>query len=59
VEFAAHLADRVAILEEGELVFTGPPVTAFTSFPAYQTQTARLFPGSGWIVPEDVLTNMV
>jgi len=59
VEFAAHLADRVAIIEDGELVFTGPSVTAFTSFPAYQTQTARLFPGRGWTVPEDVLTNML
>jgi energy-coupling factor transport system ATP-binding protein len=56
VEFAAHLADRVAILEDGELVFTGPPITAFTAFPEYQTQTARLFPVSGWIIPEDVVS---
>lgn len=56
VEFAAHLADRVTILEDGKLVFTGSTVTAFTAFPAYQTQTARLFPGRGWTVPEDVVT---
>jgi energy-coupling factor transport system ATP-binding protein len=59
VEFAAHLADRVAILEEGKLVFTGKPVTAFTTLPPYQTQTARLFPGKGWIIPEDVITKAV
>jgi energy-coupling factor transport system ATP-binding protein len=56
VEFAAHLADRVAILEDGKLVFSGPPVIAFTTFPPYQTQTARLFPRTGWIMPEDVVT---
>jgi energy-coupling factor transport system ATP-binding protein len=56
LEFAAHLANRVAILEDGKLVFSGSPVTAFTTFPAYQTQTARLFPGMGWIIPEDVVT---
>ena len=57
IEFAAQLADRVAILERGKLVFSGSPITAFTTFPAYQTQTARLFPGTGWIVPEDVVTD--
>lgn len=55
VEFAAHLADRVVILEEGKLTFIGEPQSAFTQFPAYQTQTARIFPGKGWIVPEDVI----
>ena len=57
VEFAAHLADRVAILEDGKLVFSGPPVTAFTAFAPYQTQTARLFPHTGWITSEDVVAN--
>jgi energy-coupling factor transport system ATP-binding protein len=59
VEFAAHLADRVAILEDGKLIFTGKPVTAFTTFPPYQTQTAKLFPHRGWIIPEDVATDAV
>lgn len=54
VEFAARLADRVAIIETGELIFNGSPKTAFTKFPSFQTQTALLFPGTGWIIPEDV-----
>jgi energy-coupling factor transport system ATP-binding protein len=54
VEFAAQLADRVALLERGHLIFTGSPSIAFTKFPAYQTQTARIFPGLGWITPQDV-----
>ncbi len=55
VEFAAHIADRVAILEAGQLIFTGSPATAFTDFPAYQTQTAKIFPGKGWITPENLI----
>jgi energy-coupling factor transport system ATP-binding protein len=55
VEFAANLADRVAILEEGQLIFCGSPVPAFTKFPVFQTQTARIFPGTGWIIPLDTL----
>lgn len=57
VEFAAHLADRVVLLEVGKIIFNGEPITAFTQFPAYQTQTARIYPGRGWIVPEDVILN--
>lgn len=54
VEFAAQLADRVLILEEGRITFSGPPHQAFTQFPRYQTQTARLFPDTDWITPDDV-----
>jgi energy-coupling factor transport system ATP-binding protein len=54
VEFAARLADRVAILEKGELIFDGSPRIGLSSFPLFQTQTAQLFPGMGWITPDDV-----
>jgi len=54
VEFAAAVADRTGILDGGQIIFTGSPITAFTEFPVFQTQTARLFPGSGWILPRDV-----
>ena len=56
VEFAARLADRVAIIETGELIFNGSPQTAFTKFPSFQTQTAQLFPGAGWIIPKDIVS---
>ena len=54
VEFAAAVTDRTGILDGGQIIFTGSPITAFTEFPVFQTQTARLFPGSGWILPRDV-----
>lgn len=57
VEFAASVADRVLILESGEVKFIGHPRIAFTKFRPYQTQTARLFPKSGWISPIDLAIN--
>jgi len=53
VEFAAQMADRVAILEKGNFIFIGSPTQAFKQFPAYQTQTAKLFTATDWIIPED------
>jgi len=44
----------VAILENGKIVFSGPPTKAFTQFPAYQTQTAKLFPGTNLIIPDNL-----
>ena len=54
VEFASIFADRIAILEEGKLLFSGSPRVALTHFPAYRTQTATLFPGTNWITPSDL-----
>jgi energy-coupling factor transport system ATP-binding protein len=54
VEFAAYLADRVVILENGKIIFDGNPREGLTQFPTFQTQTAQLFPGTGWITPDDV-----
>lgn len=55
VEFAATLSDRVVLLEAGRIRFDGAPKAAFTQFPQYQTQTAKIFPGTGWITPDEVL----
>lgn len=54
VEFAAKLADRVILMEAGQFRFTGDPHLAFTQFPDYRTQTARLFPSQRWIRPDEV-----
>jgi energy-coupling factor transport system ATP-binding protein len=54
IEFAAQLADRVMLIERGEIMFTGSPQKAFTQFPAYQTQTSVLFPTTSWYKPEDL-----
>jgi energy-coupling factor transport system ATP-binding protein len=54
IEFAAELSDRTIILEAGRIRFVGDPRNAFTIFPKYQTQTARIFSGTGWITPKDI-----
>ncbi|MFN2304668.1 MAG: energy-coupling factor ABC transporter ATP-binding protein, partial [Anaerolineales bacterium] len=56
IEFAAQIADRVAILEEGEIVYLGDPKIGFSKFPAYQTQVSRLFPHSSCIILEDIIS---
>jgi energy-coupling factor transport system ATP-binding protein len=54
IEFAALLADRVAILENGTIIYRGEPRDAFTKFPVYRTQTACAFPNTLWITPKDI-----
>ena len=55
VELAAGLADRALVLEQGQLVRQGAPLEVFGSVGDFSTQVARLFPGSGWLTPEDVV----
>jgi energy-coupling factor transport system ATP-binding protein len=54
VEFAAQFADRVMILNQGEKIFDGDPVSAYTSQPGYHTQTSLIFPSTRWILPKDI-----
>ncbi len=54
VEFAALLADRVAILDDGSILFDGDPRIAFSQFPTFMTKTAQIFPQTNWITPGDV-----
>ena len=54
VEFAAHLADRVILLEQGKIIFSGDPHKALHDIPGYRTQTARIFPDRDWITPEAI-----
>ncbi len=57
VEFAARLADRVLIIENGKIQFIGHPRVAFTQFEKYRTQTTRLFPETNAIIPEDIISD--
>ena len=54
IEFAAQLADRVVILQQGEITFSGSPQEAFTQFRSFQTQTSMIFQNQGWYKPDDV-----
>ena len=57
IEFGAKFADRAAILENGTITFSGSPQEIFSKYPRFQTQTAQLFPETGWITPKDIISN--
>ena len=50
VEFVAHIADRVVIMAEGQLVADGPCAEVVVSSPAYAPQVAKI------LRPEPYLT---
>lgn len=54
VELAAAIADRVVLMSQGEIIAQGAPATVLGSSPLFAPQIARLFPGTGWLTPEDV-----
>jgi energy-coupling factor transporter ATP-binding protein EcfA2 len=57
VELVAQAADRVVILSQGRVIADDAP-QVLTASPLFAPQVARLFPGSGWLVAEDVLTEV-
>ena len=58
VELAAEVADRVAVLSQGELIAEGQPAAVLATSPWFATQVSRLFPETGWLTVEDVLRAM-
>jgi energy-coupling factor transport system ATP-binding protein len=55
VELVAAIADRVALLGDGELVAEGTVVEVLGESMLFSSQIAKLFPASGWLTVEDVL----
>ncbi len=55
VELAAACADRVVILEGGQVTEAGDTAAVMARAPAFASQIARLFPDRGWLTVEDVL----
>jgi energy-coupling factor transport system ATP-binding protein len=55
VELVAAAADRVVLMSRGEIIARGDPAQVLGASPLFAPQVARLFPGSGWLTPEDVL----
>ncbi len=55
VELAAALADRVVLMSQGEIIAQGAPAEVLGASPLFAPQIARLFPGTGWLTPEDVM----
>lgn len=58
VELAARVADRAAILEGGMITECGSPTVVMRSSDLFATQIARLFPDTGWLIPEDVIPGL-
>lgn len=57
VELAAAIADRMVLMSQGEIIAQGTPGEVLGASPLFALQIARLFPGTGWLTPEDVIEN--
>ena len=55
VELAAAVADRVILMSQGEIIASGLPAEVLGASPLFAPQVARLFPGTGWLTPQDAL----
>ncbi len=55
VELAAQVADRVVILQAGEVLAAGPAREILPASPLFAPQMARLFPHQGWLTVADAL----
>jgi energy-coupling factor transport system ATP-binding protein len=58
VELAAAAADRVVLMSQGEVIASGDPSQVLGASSLFAPQVARLFPGSGWLTPEDALKGL-
>jgi energy-coupling factor transport system ATP-binding protein len=54
VELAAMIADRVAIMSQGEIIAAGKTADILSATPLFAPQIARLFPNRGWLTVQDV-----
>ena len=55
VEFAAHVADEVVVLAEGEIVSSGSPQRVLAESPSFAPQVTKVL-GAPWLVVEEVAT---
>jgi energy-coupling factor transport system ATP-binding protein len=58
VELAAATADRVILMSKGAIIASGDPEQVLASSPLFAPQVARLFPGTGWLTPDDALRGL-
>ena len=58
VELAAAAADRVILMSNGEIIASGNPAQVLGASPLFAPQVARLFPGTGWLTPDDALCGL-
>ncbi len=56
VELVAEAADRVLYLQGGRIVADGPPESVLPSAEGFAPQMVQIFPGRGWLTPQDALS---
>ena len=58
VELVAEAADRVVVMDQGEIVDQGNPAEVLRASPTFTPQIAQLFPESDWLTVEDALAGL-
>lgn len=53
VEFAAHVADEVVVMADGEVVSSGPPRRVLAESPSFAPQVTKVL-GGPWLVVDEV-----
>jgi len=58
VELVAEAADRVVVMDQGEIVAQGNPTEVLRSSPTFTPQIAKLFPESDWLTVGEALAGL-
>ncbi|MBN2390282.1 MAG: energy-coupling factor ABC transporter ATP-binding protein [Anaerolineae bacterium] len=58
VELVAEAADRVVVMDQGEIVAHGNPAEVLRASPTFTPQIAQLFPDSDWLTVGDALAGL-
>lgn len=59
VELVAEAADRVVVMDQGEIVAQGNPADVLRASPTFMPQVAQLFMESNWLTVQEALAGLV